>query len=76
MGGIDSAWGLSLMFCPIRGLDPDEFGQLEHGELPRPLQLMEEDQIFLISAALQWRTRGRRVWRICWGRRRRRIFHG
>ena len=46
VGGIDSAWRLWLIFCPIRGVDPDTFGQLEHDELPRPSQLMEEDQTF------------------------------
>ena len=46
MGGIDSAWRLWLIFCPIRGVNPDTFGQLEHDELPRPSQLMEEDQVF------------------------------
>ena len=35
MGGIDSAWRLRLMFCPIRGVDQGEFGQLEHDELYR-----------------------------------------
>ena len=35
MGGIDSAWRLRLMFCPIRGVDTDEFGQLEHDPRPR-----------------------------------------
>ena len=46
MGGIDSAWRLWLIFCPIRGVNPATFGQLEHDELPRPSQLMEEDQVF------------------------------
>jgi len=46
MGGVDSAWRLWLIFCPIRGLDPDTFGQLEEDELPRPSQLMFEDQAF------------------------------
>ena len=40
MGGIDSAWRLWLVFCPIPGVDPDEFKQLEHDELPRPSQLI------------------------------------
>lgn len=46
MGGIDSAWRLWLIFCPIRGVNSATFGQLEHDELPRPSQLMEEDQVF------------------------------
>ena len=49
--GIDSAVRMWLEFCPIRGVDPDAFGQLRRDEMPRPSQLMEEDEILCDFAA-------------------------
>ena len=42
--GIDSAVRMWLEFCAVRGRDPWTFGQLEEDALPRPSQLMEEDE--------------------------------
>ena len=44
--GIDSAVRMWLEFCAVRGRDPWTFGQLEEDALPRPSQLMEEDEAF------------------------------
>ena len=51
MSGITSAVRFWLEFCAVRGVDPDEFGVLRHDELPRPSQLMAEDEILCDFAA-------------------------
>ena len=51
MSGITSAVRFWLEFCAVRGVDPDEFGVLLHDELPRPSQLMAEDEILCDFAA-------------------------